>query len=345
MKLSILGNSNSILRDGWLSQLRRLEPGLEVSNLSIGGSPSPALLYRAINHSETIQNSDLCIVEPTVVDHGEGWQNYQGVKAQALALLKYLEYLRSTALVLCLPRNPEHCQTESPGMAAWKDAAQEMGVTAISATDSIRALANELSIPVSQLWADNMGHQTSQSQERIARDLLPAVFAQTPLSSNTQISQPDHFSILAASFGFETIVKETSLTRSELCRLPFEQEIPLNLPPENTILGIAVDYGSIDPHRPPLIEFLYDDGRKESVDISNKFLKEGVSNKLTLMFQRISIPGGAKSFRILPPQAGEAKDNLLIEGFLAGRTFTRSTERVDHQADAQKEEEQQELAV
>lgn len=111
MKILVLGNSNSILKDGWFSFFKQLivreETGtsFEFMNLSIGGSPSPALLCQCLMNEEKILSFDLVIIEPTVIDHGEEWQNSQEILVHARCLLDFFEKKSIKTILLLLPRN------------------------------------------------------------------------------------------------------------------------------------------------------------------------------------------------------------------------------------------------
>ena len=60
MGLVIVGGSNSLLRDGWASQLAARCPGETMVNLSIGAAPSLMGFYRLLT-------SDTCPPGSTVI--------------------------------------------------------------------------------------------------------------------------------------------------------------------------------------------------------------------------------------------------------------------------------------
>jgi hypothetical protein len=72
-KILILGNSNSILKDGWFASLKENFEAKYI-NLSIGGSPSPALMMQCLMNESRLDGIHIAIIEPTVIDHGEEWQ-------------------------------------------------------------------------------------------------------------------------------------------------------------------------------------------------------------------------------------------------------------------------------
>src|SRR5690606_20041940 len=103
-KILILGNSNSILKDGWLTSFKE-KSNIECLNLSIGGSPSPALILQVLLNENKLDNIELAIIEPCVIDHGEEWQDPIAIKKYALLLFSLLASKDIKSFLLVLPRN------------------------------------------------------------------------------------------------------------------------------------------------------------------------------------------------------------------------------------------------
>ncbi len=65
MKILILGTSNSILRNGWVSGLRRALPEADITNLSVGASPGTQF---GLNMKSDLTSFDVVFFDSVVND-------------------------------------------------------------------------------------------------------------------------------------------------------------------------------------------------------------------------------------------------------------------------------------
>lgn len=330
MKIVVLGHSNSILGDGWLSHLKSIEPSHRYVNLSIGGSPSPALLYQAVAYADQLAGAELVIVEPTVVDHGEDWQSGASVAGQAAALAGWLESsVAAHVLLLVLPRTPEWCLTPSQGMQAWHAVARRHRMSVIDGRMALLRHCSSAGIELDAAWRDHMGHTVSEAQREVARDISTWIreFAATGDSSSFSTSIEVGFRVIGGSAlcrgqEREALPYQTSLMSVECLRMYAGDRVPVGTAPTERVHGLAVNFGSFDPVAPVTLRAYSADGRSSPFKVGNPFLGAGPSGRLILMFAPVRIDHDVAYLEIDDADskrfAAESHEGLEIAGILIG---------------------------
>jgi hypothetical protein len=305
MKIVILGNSNSILSDGWLPTFKKLRPTDQFFNLSIGGSPSPALLYSALSNKAALDGADFAIIEPTVIDHGESWQSPENIAGQADALISFLICHNVTPVLLVMPREAQYVNSPSKGMLAWTYIAEQHGVSVILSSLQITKFANQNKLALTELYRDNRGHLVAEVQGLIGM-AVAGFFDQVAIHKpkkniNFNFSAPRYIDSLsiAASNGLTCRTASSSLLNVNLVSLYAGDIFQIEIEPNEAILGIAVNYGEADPSQSIAILACGPDVADTiKIDLKNTFLAAGASRRLVIMFCPMKLPLGYSKMQI-----------------------------------------------
>lgn len=327
-KIVILGHSNSILSDGWASHLKSMHSNAVYLNLSIGGSPSPALLYQAVLYAHEISSADLVIVEPTVVDHGEDWQTGDGVAGQADALLSWLrKCTEANIILLILPRTAAWLLRPSQGMQAWAAIGQRHAVTVIDGRTALIQYCRVNGVNLDNAWRDNMGHTVSDAQQKIANLVYSCISHPYLNSPNYTNDSNSHFRVLTANEvaknNFLTLVNhETSLMSISCVRVTGGKAIRINGKSAERMHGMAINFGGFDPTNMISLSVIAKDGRKTAVTVGNPFLGYGPSGRLTLMFAPARVDHDVDSVELMEECRARfldfSNEQFEVSGFLFG---------------------------
>jgi hypothetical protein len=297
MRVTILGNSNSLLADGWLKTFRSLRPDCTILNLSVGGSPSPALIYQILARREELLGSDIILVEPTVVDHGEGWQSPELIASFARATLEMALSSGASVYLIALPRNATHLMVPSPGMLAWCGAASLESVPVIDVRTSLLKHAATTEGGVQSLWRDDRGHLTAEMQIMVAHQVVAAMGDRsTTTTPRDQPSQPYRVisgANLALQNGLPSIMRTSSLMTVNCVQLSAGQGMDVQIAISESILGFMLNYGEIDPSQ--TIRLILSNPKTQStqpINLQNNFMQAKPTRSLLAMFVRTNAPDG-----------------------------------------------------
>lgn len=327
-KIVILGHSNSILSDGWASHLKSLYGNAIYFNLSIGGSPSPALLYQAVLYADVISSADLIIVEPTVVDHGEDWQTGDGVAGQADALLSWLRRCtEAKILLLILPRTVAWLLRPSQGMQAWAAVGRSHLIQIIDGRAALIQYCRSSGVNLQEAWRDNMGHTVSGAQLKIAESVYECILDSHLKNLSLPHVSDSNFRVLAAidvakESSLSLVDHETSLMSISCFRATADKVIRINGGLTERMHGMAINFGAFDPTNAISFSVIAVDGRKTTITVGNQFLGEGPSGRLILMFAPIRVDHDVASI-IFMDECGKrfidfSNEKFEVSGFLLG---------------------------
>lgn len=328
MNIIILGHSNSILKDGWLSHLKESLPQHDYINLSIGGSPSPALLYQAVCHREVIASADLIIVEPTVVDHGEQWQTGPGVAGQAAKLFGWLRtQTAAPILLLILPRTEAWLRQPSQGMRAWHGSAQQYGVQVVDGRMGIVRYCAEHGLELSAAWRDNMGHTVSLAQLEVARDVSQAIAELAPQPTGRPLQGNADFRVLsgadvAARQALEVRHHSTALLSTACVVLTGETAILVDGDADLRLLGMAINFGALNPVNAVTFRAQARNSQSTTFKVSNPFMGPGPLHRPYVMFTAVHVGHDVQALSIDAIDqarfAPGAAESIEIAGLLLG---------------------------
>lgn len=330
MHTLIIGNSNSILSDGWTRPLRHLRPDDTWVNISLGGSPSPALLHQIISRKDARGGFDLVILEPTVVDHGEGWMNPDQIAGQAHALLEVLKASCARVVLLILPRTAEYARAPSRGMLAWAAMAHRLSVPIIDARRSVIAYAQQVDAPLESMWRDNVGHLTAEAQQAVAATVNSWMNEANLRRFDLQLPHDLPWRVvtgaeLAGANNLPFVSRATSLIQVDCLSLCAGDRFVVPLHVGEAVLGLSVNYGELDPTETlHLVTEPPAPAPPRVISLENKFLTNKISRKLALMFKKIDIPTGCGvfSFPDIPAHSRldrSKEQRLEIASLLIGR--------------------------
>ena len=324
MKFLVLGNSNSILKDGWFSLFKKIRCEDEFINLSIGGSQSPALIYQLLSSKNLSGEFNAVIIEPTVVDHGEGWMNPNSIYIYAKDLFRCLNRFSGNVKVLILPRKAEYVWSPSQGMRAWAISAQEVGIDIIDVRSELIKLSSVSKLELHDLWRDDMGHLTVDAQNVVAQRVNEFInnnhYNLMPLVLNEVGYRAIDGSELAAFNLKKTVLRETSLAsvvcmsiaNNDTFRMPFGES--------QICHGISINYSYISECINKFIICKNIFGEVVSkVNLNNPFLKNSSLHKFTASFIRFRTSHDVACFEF----HADSKDvgdliNLELIGVLVG---------------------------
>lgn len=331
-RIVVLGNSNSILRDGWLPAFQAADPSNEVSNMSLGGSPSPVLLYQVIGNLNSFKPGDVAIVEPTVVDCGEKGKNGDEVAGHASALLRVLLSIGVVPVLLVLPRLPRYIEEPSPGMLAWASVAASLGVCIFDGTQVIKSFAALTKRKHEELWRDDQGHHTPDVS-RIIGIAFSRYVAQHLANSNAAAVSPLKGAPLAWRVlfgghlaeinGLPSRKSSTALASVECVVMCAGDTVSCKLAMDEKLLGLAVNYGELEPVHDLFIKISGPSGSK-SMNVKGYSLPAGITHKTRVIFRAANFPVGYGDVSLpdLPENArfsSDAQERLEIAGMLVGQ--------------------------
>lgn len=304
MKLIILGNSNSILLDGWVPAMQALMPNDLIVNLSLGGSRSPAMLYQVIDNIEQFSDTDFVIVEPTVLDCGEVAGNGNNVAGQAKALLDVLLELNVTPVVLVLPRFPRHVDDPSPGMKAWSAIASSLNIAVFDGVRVIRMMSDYLGCEKESLWRDNHGHHVSKVGKVIGEMFNGFISSFTIPQKNTlDVSLPQLpwrivTGVDLASEGLSLRSSQTALMSVDCVVLSSGDVVDCHLTENEKIHGIAVNHGEMNPSRDVLIK-IFGYGGENNANLTHNNLPAEVTHKTRVLFRAGNYSMGSGKIKLI----------------------------------------------
>ena len=289
-RILVLGHSNSILSDGWLSYFKK-QILADYLNFSIGGSPSPALLMRVLLNEGKIKDVDLVIIEPCVIDHGEEWQDPQAIYKHAVILIDYFQSKGISVILLAIPRNSEAVDKKTRGMMSWIKAATDYKIAYLDCTNSIKNFSITNGVNLELCWRDNMGHLTADVQSFVADDLIYKL-ANINLNMSAKLSK-DLFKVITAkmlfeySEGSELIERKSSFDSSLCISLKVNSTILVDVLPQFLVYGLLLNYGEMSSNDRSIITFLTGDESTE-VPVQNKFSAKLPSRKFLAMYRSIT---------------------------------------------------------
>jgi hypothetical protein len=328
MKVTVLGNSNCLLSDGFLVTYRRARPQDTILNLSIGGSGSPVFLYQLAAHLEAVAGSDWIIVEPAVIDHGEAWQNPDRIAGFANVLLAQLRATGIPVLLLMLPRNATYLEQTSPGMLAWAAAAQSHNVPILDTRADLLAYARRFEIDPALMWRDGTSHPTADLQRLVGQNLV--IFAdRLSAPAPAAMQAPGRYraitgQTLSDSAGLEAITRSNSLMTVHGLPMTAGQRLDLSLDADECVMGFMINYGELDgSYEIKMVLSRSEIGADQTVNLQNRFLQAKPDRPLMAMFA--SCPGRPGLGQVLfPLTEGHARFHpdtgrkLEILGILVG---------------------------
>lgn len=304
MQITILGNSNSLLSDGWFQAFRKQFPDDIFLNISVGGSPSPALLYQLYSRASEAQKSDILIIEPTVVDHGTAWQNPALVATYAEATIEKAKATGARVMLLVLPRKADEVIEPSPGMIAWSGAAKRASIEIIDIRSKLLENAKSLECDLEALWRDDRGHLTADMQVMVG-DLMTKTVRAIEHTKSAANDIPDAYRMLsgediAKAGGIELVVRSTSLISVGCAQLIKGDLLSLDMEKSEVILGFMLNYGVLDHTQPTFVEFSSLDGADtKKLNLSNPFLFAKPSRTLVAMFKVVALPAGLSQLKLV----------------------------------------------
>lgn len=274
------------------------------------------------------------IVEPTVLDCGEVVGNGDCVAGHADVLLRVLLDKGLSPLVLVLPRLPRHIETPSPGMLAWAGVASALGVAVFDGAEIIRQLAEREGKAHADMWRDANGHHTAAAGQTIGLALstfvadavlaFPAAAISGPPPQNLSwrvLSGKD----LAMSADLPRRVASTALVSIESVVMCAGDVIRCEVEADEMILGLAVNYGEMNPCEGVLLEVV---GAKitNRTNLSHRLLPPEVTHKTRLLFRSVNatVGSGAIFFPACAENARFSKDReerLEISAVLVGKAI------------------------
>lgn len=330
MNILILGNSNSILADGYVYALKKIMQEsysieINIINLSIGGSPSPALLGQCFLNESRLVEIDLAIVEPTVIDHGEEWQNPKEIAWHASNLLSYLNLKNIKTLLVSLPRNDQAVYSHTKGMISWIDIAKNFSLHYIDAAEVLKSYIEINNCSLKSCWRDNRGHLTKDCHTFLANEIALMInIATVPKSSKINTS---NFRVITAekmyknSIRTELVYKKNSLMELPLLLLSIGAKIDIDLSSNTQVYGLLINYGSMNGSKSTILNFKSIDKICE-VDIKNPFLADNVPNKLLVMYKQLKNQIGITTI-CLPDcvdncRLNNEEEHIMLAGILVG---------------------------
>jgi hypothetical protein len=291
MKFLVLGNSNSILKDGWFSLFKKIRCEDEFVNLSIGGSQSPALIYQLLSSEKLTGEFNAVIIEPTVVDHGEGWMNPNSIYIYARDLLKCLNKYNGNVKVLILPRKAKYILSPSQGMLAWAICAQEADIDIIDVRSELIELASLNKLELQYLWRDDMGHLTVDAQKIVAQKVNECInkdnYNLMPLVLNEVGYRAIDGAELAAFNLKKTVLRETSLVSVDCMSIANKDTFKIPFGDAQICHGVSINYSSINQciNKFIICKNIYGEVVSK-VNLNNAFLKNSPLHKFTASFIR-----------------------------------------------------------
>lgn len=325
MKITILGNSNALLKDGWCQSLRHSLRDAEVVNLSVGGSASPALLYQLLARKHDVKNSDFIVIEPTVVDHGCDWQSPAKISTYAAATIDYAKSTGARVILLVLPRHAEFVKEPSPGMVAWSAAARRAEISVVDARLHLLPEAEKLNCKLNDLWRDNYGHLNASMQSLIGKLVAGEILGAAGAAGTDGYLIEESFRVLsgeeiALENGRAPIMRETSVMSLGVAQLAWGETLTLDIGISDAILGFMVNYGNLYHDQPAFLNVSAGDGSDlRQLNLANTFLTAEPTRKLVAMFRPVNIPAGHCRLEFVGSGSQEdSPDFLELCGILIG---------------------------
>lgn len=310
--IEVFGNSNSIMTFGWLSYLKSYRKDLKVRNLSIGGSPSPALLNQALSSSRN-KDKRIAIIEPCVIDHCETWQNSDELSYYARKTVSLLrEY--ASVIVLGLPRFENNIKLPSRGQEIWKSEVHKQGGIYLDGSELIGDLLNTEVIKTEEIWIDESGHFSELVQKAIAAKMEEVINRIEVKLNEKEISPNEFFNWFKnheeLANLFESATIKNSLINEKFFNLS-NATITFNEKFENlAVHGIKLDYQYITKE---CIILSVDGETVSKFNLYNSFARN--SGKPIVLFKKLYIPLNCNS-KLIFKSLGDAK--ILASSILIG---------------------------
>jgi hypothetical protein len=318
VQVNILGNSNSILANGWVPKIRRLNVHGVTNNYSLGGSPSPALLNQVLMNIDKIEGNSITIIEPTVIDHCSTWQSPEEVLFFAKETIKLLHSKKSKVIVIALPRFLDNIINPSKGQLSWKSACEIIGAEYICGSELILNIFKKDKLIFEKIWIDNSGHFSETIQEGIAKE----VFDLMAILENEEVggdNQPLHFFnyFLDNEVQFEKVHYKNSIIDESFFKI--NSPIKLCCLSEKTYLyGMKLNYASFESGTSLVFEC---NGKRKEILLDNEFVKDKA--KLLVLFKRLSIEVFEGSQIYFENNALKEKVNVECSSILLGPQVQR----------------------
>lgn len=164
IKIAIVGNSNSLLKDGWTLAFKKARPLDTIINLSVGASPSTLGLFRVANDLMKFSPIDIVILDFCVIDSSyiaSGCLNYSSYLVYVQHLLASFYGTGSIPVVMILPRK-SNIATESIPRKIYCDIAEKLNIPVFDAHIILEILkGNDEQLQFDNFFKDE-GHYTSE---------------------------------------------------------------------------------------------------------------------------------------------------------------------------------------
>lgn len=327
-KIALFGNSNCILNDGVASCLRKLD--YEVLSCAIGGSPSPSHIYQLLRKRKEIENCDLLLIEPSVIDRvlGADENKLNTLRNYVRGFVNLAVQFEKPILLLDLPV-PQNLRSDSPASAVWRSEISAVGGKTINCFSLLGAFCDRYGIgdPMA-LYRDGMGHHKAEVHRWIAGHINECIAAlnanDRPIPAAAAPGSADGYEIIGAidvarhSWCSSLLIeRETRLGRHALLPLNQGQAYRVPVRPGYKIIGAMWNYGEMCSTTPCSIDWNVD-GKITKLKHSSSFLTKEPRKTLTLMFQGLGAGLGLSLDNLWfgVASGGVGAEKLELAGFL-----------------------------
>ncbi len=310
-QIEVYGNSNSIMKSGWLSFLKVKKQEWDFKNFSIGGSPSPTLLNQSLL-SRAVKRR-IAIIEPCVIDHCETWQDKDELLYYAENTIRFLKKA-GPVFVLGLPRYEKHISSPSQGQRVWQHASEKLNAIYIDGSALIDSILSNKRVSLDEIWIDSSGHFSDVVQESIASKILEVLEGVSYEQIDTCISNVKFFNILEHDCkfsSFESFKIKTSLIEEEFLDLS-NKEISFDERfNELALHGIKLNYQYIS-EATSLLHF--NGSNVVEYKLYNEFAKN--MGKPLVMFKKLYLPLSSDSRLLFKTSSKD--ENIQVSSILMG---------------------------
>jgi hypothetical protein len=215
-------------------------------------------------------------------------------------------------------------------MLAWAGIASSLGVSVFNGAHVIKVMADSQSKDYSEMWRDNYGHHIPAAGQMIGKVLSrfvqdkhvnPPAYERMPSGESLPwrvVSGRD----LAATSNLPSRKSSTALVSIECAVMVAGDTLRCDIGPDEKILGIAINYGEMNPSTPILIDVV---GQSSSLrlNLSHNLLPPTVTHITRLLFRPSSsaVGAGSISFPLCAENmrfAADGVERLEISALLVG---------------------------
>jgi hypothetical protein len=297
LNVAVFGNSNSILRDGWVKNLAN-KSGVKIKNFALGGSPSPSHLYQLLHNMEDISDCDLFIIEPSIIDwrFGETEESAQKLYRYANSFVSIANKLGKEVVMLDLPW-PENMDVGAWASCIWKHHVLSSGGKVVDCFYLIKRLAEKVNAKdYSIFYRDKLGHLAGDVQEWISNCLYDYCISDNLLDGCKKINNAGIINYylmeseeIADSSGLKNnlVERANNLTKSLLLPIRRDDILSIKIPEDGGIVGALWNFGETCSAGNCVLRWTDGFSNFEHCH-TNKYLPAEPVRKLLLMFEPLN---------------------------------------------------------